>query len=171
MTRANVVRRFSLTAVITGVLIVLSLAAGAVARSHWTGSGSGASDGTTGEALALTLVPGTPANDLHPGGQSAVVLTISNPNSFDAHVDSLELDASQGDGGYAVDASHSGCLVESFAFATPQTNGGAGWIVPSHDGIVDGTLATTLASSLTMSIDAANACQGASVTVYLSATS
>ena len=173
MTQVNVVRRFLMAPVIACVVIVLSLAVGSVARSYWSGSGSGSGVGdvSTGETLALTLAPGTPAADLYPGGHSAVVLTMSNPNIFDAHVDSLELDTSQGNGGYDVDADHSECLDESFVFASPQTNGGAGWTVPAHNGTVDGTLATTLEASLTMSLDAANVCQGARVTVYLSALS
>jgi hypothetical protein len=34
---------------------------------------------------------------------------------------------------------------------------------------VDGTLAVTLTSAVAMGLDAANACQGASATVYLAA--
>ena len=120
--------------------------------------------------MAVTLGPGTPATDLYPGGQAAVVLTLSNPNGFAAHIGSLALDTSQGVGGFGVDAGHPACAVAAFSFTT-QTNSGSGWMVPAKIGAVNGTLTATLATALTMSVDAANACQGASATVYLSASS
>jgi hypothetical protein len=60
-----------------------------------------------------------------------------------------------------VDAAHPGCVVSTLSFTT-QTNGGAGWTVPGN-----GSLPLTLASALSMSTSAANACQGATFTVYL----
>lgn len=76
------------------------------------------------------------------------------------------LDTSQGTGGLAVDTSHSGCGLATLSFTT-QTNGGVGWTIPAKVGAVDGTLPITLANALAMSTSAANACQGASFTVYL----
>ena len=60
-----------------------------------------------------------------------------------------------------VDAAHPGCAVSTLGFTT-QTNGGAGWTVAGH-----GSLPVTLAGALSMSASAANACQGATFTVYL----
>jgi hypothetical protein len=76
-------------------------------------------------------------------------------------VGSLALDTSQGTGGFAVDAAHSGCAVSALAFTT-QTNGGAGWTVPGS-----GSLPVTLTAAVSMSTSAGNACQGATFTVYL----
>ena len=42
-------------------------------------------------------------------------------------------------------------------------------MVPKKVGAVDGTLSVTLTNALAMGIGAANACQGASVTIYLAA--
>jgi hypothetical protein len=54
------------------------------------------------------------------------------------------------------------------SFAT-QTDGGAGWTVPGKVGNTNGTLAVSLTNALAMSLGAANACQGATTTVYLTA--
>ncbi len=50
---------------------------------------------------------------------------LSNPNTFPVQVPSLVLDTTQGSGGFAVDAAHSGCGLGTLSFTT-QTNGGRG---------------------------------------------
>ena len=60
-------------------------------------------------------------------------------------------------------AAHSGCVLATLSFTT-QTNGGAGWTVAGGQ-----ALAVTLANALSMTTCAANACQGATFTVYLEA--
>jgi hypothetical protein len=77
------------------------------------------------------------------------------------HITTLTLDSTQGTGGFSVDAAHSGCTLSALSFAT-QTNGGSGWNVPGT-----GNLAITLPAAVTMATSAANACQGATFTVYL----
>jgi hypothetical protein len=52
---------------------------------------------------------------------------------------------------------------------TTQTNLGAGWTVPGKVGAVNGSLSITLTAALAMSTAAANACQGATFTVFLAA--
>ena len=94
-----------------------------------------------------------------------MVLTITNPNAAQIRVGSLALDTSQGTGGFAVDGGHSGCGLATLSFAT-QTNGGAGWTVPGS-----GVLPVTLTNALSMGTGAANACQGATFSVYLTAAS
>ena len=154
--------------VLVAVLVALSVSAGAAAYAYWRASGSGTGAGGTGTLSALTLTPGTPTAGLYPGGQTSVVLTASNPNTTAVAIGSLALNTSQGTGGFAVDAGHSGCSVAALSFTT-QTNGGAGWTVPARVGITDGTLAISLPSALSMSAAAASACQGATFTVYLAA--
>ena len=75
------------------------------------------------------------------------------------------LDITQGASGFGVDAAHAAasCGTGSLSFTT-QTNAGAGWTIPAH-----GSLPITLANALSMNINAVNACQGASFTVYLKA--
>jgi hypothetical protein len=90
-----------------------------------------------------------------------VVLTITNPNSSSVRVGSLALATGQGSGGFAVDGAHSACVLSTLSFVT-QTNAGAGWTVAAN-----GNLSVTLTNALSMTAAAANACQGASFTVYL----
>jgi hypothetical protein len=141
---------------------VFLLAAGS-ATAYWAASGSGSGSGSTGTTSAVTLGPAIPTAALYPGGQASVVLTVTNPNVADIRVGSLALDTGQGTGGFAVDAGHSGCTLATLSFAT-QTNGGAGWTVAGS-----GNLSVTLTNALSMTVAAANSCQGASFTVYLAA--
>jgi hypothetical protein len=154
--------------ILAPLIAVLVVAVGGVANAYWRGSGSGTGSGSTGTTVAVTLGPGMPAANLYPGGQADVVLTVTNSNLSAVHIGSLALDASQGTLGFAVDAGHSGCALSALSFAT-QTNVGAGWTVPAKVGAVNGTLSVTLTNALAMGTNAANACQGASSTVYLAA--
>jgi hypothetical protein len=141
------------------LIAVMALSGAAVARWGVTGAGSGSA--SAGTVSAVTLTPGTPAAQLVPGAQAAVVLSVTNPNTASIRIGSLALDTTQGSGGFAVDAGHSGCVLSALSFAT-QTNAGAGWTVPGN-----GSLPVSLTGSLSMAATAANACQGASFTVYL----
>jgi hypothetical protein len=153
--------------VICSIAVVVGSTAGG-AYGVWRGSGGGAGSASAGTTVAVTLSPGTPSTRLYPGGQSDVVLTVSNPNTSTVTLSSLGLDTSQGAGGLAVDGGHVGCALSTLSF-TRQTNGGAGWSVPAKVAAVNGTLTLTLTNALAMGPDAANACQGASFTVYLAA--
>ena len=48
-----------------------------------------------------------------------------------------------------------------------RPNGSSGWDVPAKVGAVNGTLLVTLSNALSMAASAADACQGATFTVYL----
>lgn len=151
-----------------GLLVILALPVGGAAFGYWRGSGSGTGSGTTGTTLDVTLTPMAVTAALHPGGEANVRLTVTNPNPHPVQIGSLALDPGQGTGGFGVDAEHSGCVLSTLSFAT-QTNGGAGWTAPAKVGAVNGTLAVTLTNALIMDEDAANACQGATFSVYLAA--
>jgi hypothetical protein len=146
--------------------LIAALAVTGVANAYWQAAGAGTGSGTAGTTVPVTLSPGTPTPGLYPGGTTGVVVTVTNTNTSPVVLGSLALDISQGTGGFAVDAGHSGCLVSALSYTT-QTNGGAGWTVPAKVGSVNGTLAITLPSALAMTTGAANACQGATSTVYL----
>jgi len=153
---------------ILATIVVALIGTGGVALAYWGGSGSGTGTATTGTAAAVTLSPGTPALDLYPGGQVDVTLTVSNPNPTILVMGSLALDTTQGASGFGVDTAHAACATATLTF-TPQTNAGAGWNVPAMTSTTDGSVAITLPNALHMSLDAANACQGARFTVYLAA--
>lgn len=163
-------RLFLVPVTVLALVLTTILAVAGAASALWFSSGSGSGTGTTAvTASALALTPGaSPSGALYPGGNADVVLTISNHNTADVHFAALTLDPDQGSGGYAVDAGHSGCVLSALAFSA-QSNGGAGWTIPGAAGDADGTLAVTLMNALSMSPAAANACQGATFTVFLEA--
>ena len=147
------------------LLTAVTLLVAGVAAAYLSAAGGGSATAATTTTSALTLAPATPTAQLYPGGQANVALTITNPNPGQIRVGSLALDTSQGTGGFAVDATHSGCGLAPLSFAT-QTNAGAGWTVPGS-----GSLSVTLTNALSMGMGAANACQGATFTIYLTVTS
>ena len=146
--------------------VIAALAVTGVANAYWRAAGTGTGSAATGTTVPVTLSPGTTTPGLYPGGSTDVVLTVTNTNTSPVVLGSLALDSSQGTGGFAVDAGHSGCLVSALGYTT-QTNGGLGWTVPAKVGTTNGTLTITLPSALAMTTGAANACQGATSTVYL----
>lgn len=145
----------------SALVIVFALAATGTALAYWARSGGGSSTAATGTTQALVLSPGTASTQLYPGGQSAVAVTVTNPNPGPIKVPSLALETTQGTGGFTVDGAHAACGVASLSFTT-QTNGGTGWTIPAS-----GSSVLSLANSLAMNTNALNACQGASFTVYL----
>ena len=147
-------------------IVVVTIGGAGVAYAYWTAGGAGTGIGAAGTTVPITLSTGTPTATLLPGGQTNVVLTMTNPNIARVKVSSLALDTTQGTGGFSVDAGHAGCTLSTLSFTT-QTNGGAGWTIPGKVGTTDGTLAVTLTNSLSMSLSAVNACQGATFTVHV----
>jgi hypothetical protein len=161
------VRRPRLSARLAVAVAVLGLALpGGAALAFWTASGQGSGGGSTGTAQSLTVTAVTPPAHLRPGGQDDVALTLSNPNPFPVRVPSLELDTGQGSAGFAVDAAHSGCGLGTLSFTT-QANGGAGWTIPARVGVTNGQSAVNLPGAVAMGSTAADACQGASFTVFV----
>ena len=154
-------RRRPLALLVSAVTLLVA----GVAAAYWSGAGGGSAAASTSSTSALTLSPATPTAQLYPGGQATVVLTVTNPNPASIKVGSLALATGQGTGGFAVDGGHSGCGLAALSFVT-QTNGGAGWTVPGS-----GMLSVTLTNALSMATGAANACQGAALTVYLTVAS
>ncbi len=145
---------------LTALLTLLVLATIGAASAFWTAGGSGSGAGDTGTAQPVTLSPGTVSGYIYPGGQASVYVSAANPNSYTVHVTQLSLDTSQGTGGFSVDGGHSGCTLDTLSFTT-QTNSGAGWDFAA------GANPITLTNALSMTAGAANACQGATFTVYL----
>lgn len=159
-------RRWFRAAFVAGMVLLGVVGVGGSALAYWHATGVGAGSAVTDTAAALTLTPGTPTAALYPGGSADVALVMSNPNAVAVTVGSLALAIDQGTAGFAVDTGHSGCDTAALSYAT-QTNAGAGWSVPARTGGVDGTLALTLPNAVAMDAGAADACQGATFTVYL----
>lgn len=168
MSRLRVLVRLPRPVLLTALPLLGVLAFGGLANAVWTGVGGGIGSGTTATTQPITLNPATPVAGLFPGGSGDVTVTASNPNPASAVITSLTLEVARPGGAFAVDAGHPGCTTSALSYAT-QTNSGAGWTVPARSGGSDGTLSITLSNALTMTVAAPNACQGATVTVYLAA--
>lgn len=151
------------------LLVATAIAVGAAAGAlaYWQGNGSGSATTVLANVQSLSLQPGTPTAQLYPGGDSNVGVLVSNPNSSFVQVGSIVLDPGTPEP-FAVDAEHSGCDVSALSFLA-QDNGGAGWRIPPRAGSTDGSLAIDMPAALKMDIAAANACQGATLTVQLKA--
>lgn len=150
------------------LLAIPMIATAGVALAYFTSSGSGSGTAATASTVPVTLSAAAASASLYPGGAAAVTLSATNTNLNAVRVASLSLDTTQGTGGFGVDAPHSGCAVSVLSYTT-QTNTGAGWTVPAMVGAVNGTLSITLPNALAMTAAAANACQGATFSVYLTA--
>jgi hypothetical protein len=147
---------------IKGALLVAALAALATAggsyaffASHGTGSGTA----TAGAAQSVTLTPAAPTGGLYPGGSADVALTVSNPSPGAVVIPSLTLDTARGTNGFAVDTGHAGCDVAALSFTLAASR----WTVPAQSS----AFPIDLPAAISMSGSAANACQGATFTVYL----
>jgi hypothetical protein len=150
----------SLVAVSVGVAIALP------ASGLWTfPGGGGTGSGTSSIPSPVIASAATTTQPLFPTGTAlgGVALTLANPNPYAVHVPSLALDATQGQGGFGVDAAHAGCDLTALSYAT-QTNGGAGWTVPAG-----GSLSLDVPNAVTLAVTASDACQGAAFIVYLAA--
>ena len=145
------------------IVAAAALVASGGALAYFSAAGGGDGSASVGTPAALTISAGTPtAGLLYPGGTGELDATVSNPNGFQARVNSLVL----GGAGIAVDGGHSGCDTSALHY-TSQDNGGAGWDVPARAGAIDGRLDVQLPGAISMDAAAANACQGATITVSL----
>jgi hypothetical protein len=154
--------------VVALLVAAVGVAGAEAAFATWSAAGASTASGTTGTVVAVTLTAGLPAYILYPGGTSAVTLAAANSNDVALRLGSLSLDTTQGTGGFSVDGAHSGCGTAALSFTT-QNNSGAGWTIPKKVAGVNGSLSITLPNALAMASSAANACQGATFTVFLTA--
>src|SRR5262249_35460461 len=143
---------------VLAVALIASAAAG-TSRAYFTAPGTGTGTAAAANALRVTLTPATPTAELYPGGSADVALAVSNPNAGTVVIPSFVLDTSRGDDGLDVDDDHGGCNLSALTF----TGAAGSWTIPAHAGsfTIDSPGAVALSTS------AADACQGATFTVYL----
>jgi hypothetical protein len=138
--------------------------AGAAAYAAWSVNGSGRGSASAATAQNLTLTSGSPSTALYPGASADVDTSASNANPFPVHVAGVALDTTKGVNGFDVDAGHSGCNLSSLSFTT-ATNSGSGWDISAGSSTdIDAP------GSIAMDSSANDSCQGATFTVYLTAT-
>jgi hypothetical protein len=158
-----------LRVVVAFVLIAVVTLAGAAVAFYVGTSGSGRAQLTVANAQigAVTLTAATPAAVMQPGSAAEVSFTATNSNNFAITVGTIMLDTSRGTSGsgFAFDASHSGCTVANAKLGFTPVSGS--WtFAPSSTTVIT----TTLGTPFTMGTEANNACQGATITIYLKAT-
>jgi len=147
-------------AVVGGFVVALVAIGATGAVAHWAGTGTGTTSATTASTVAVTLGAGSVSADLYPGGSASVSTIVTNRNDSQVRIAALALDTGSGTRGFAIsgDTPAGGCLPASLGFTT-QT---AGWTLGSSS-----TTTISLPNAITMSADAASACQGATIVVYL----
>jgi hypothetical protein len=159
------VRRIGRRGWIGACAAIALLVLGTTAYAYFTATGEGGASSTVGETEPVAFEAVTPTEYLYPGTTADVAVKILNPNVSQVFVPSLLLDETGGDGGFAVDGGHSGCDPDALSFTT-QDNGGDGWFVPGADD-PPAELELHLEDAIGMDTTAANACQGATFTVFL----
>jgi len=154
------------------IFAVAALAFALAAFAYFTATGSGHGPAHLSDVHALTVSPAAPAGStLYPGGSADIAATVQNPNSGPVHIHSFVLDTGEPSDGISSDTvgcssgGNTGSSSSSVTFNGPVTNGGGDFVFPPGDTTL------TLPNALSMSTTAENACQGATFTVYLQASS
>ncbi len=153
------------------VAMVVALGLAGAALAYYTSTGSGSGGAQVGDAQALLISSDVaPGTALFPGGSGDVTVRVENPNTFKIHINQIALDTARGEGNSGFDASPAGCNLTSvppaLTFST-QDNGANGWDVDPKVGSTNGFREFDFANSVHMNVNAVNACQGATFTVYL----
>ncbi len=156
------------------IFAVATLAFAGAGVAYFTATGSGSGSLEVANMQPLTVSPAAPAGSaLYPGGSADVAATVHNPGADSVHVHSFVLDVTQPSDGIANDESgctsggNTGSSTNSVTFNGPvlHDSGATDFVFPHGDTTL------TLPSALSMSATAENACQGATFTVYLQASS
>ncbi|SES25554.1 hypothetical protein [Lentzea albida] len=130
------------------VVLALTTAAlgSGVAYAAWTSSGTGSATTKAGTALAPVVAAGAvTTGTLYPGGTGDAVVTVSNPNPYPVRVTSI---APNGAGTCGV----------TFSERFPGTQ------------LAAKSAPVAITFSVTMSVDAPNSCQGATIDVPVTVT-
>lgn len=138
-------------------LTLLVLGAFGVAFAAWTASGTGSGAAQATSAEAVTYSNGTTAAQLFPTGSGDLVISVDNPNPY-----KIEITDVVGDGTITADAGHSGCNAASVTFTDQH---GLSEVVAAET-----TADVTLTGAVSMSNAANDSCQGATFTVPISVT-
>ncbi|WP_410671670.1 LEA type 2 family protein [Amycolatopsis sp. cmx-4-68] len=137
------------SAVVLGAAGVVLVAG--VAYAAWTSTGSGSGAVTSTTSASSTIGSDTTGTPLYPGAAKTFTVTVTNPNAYPVVVNSISAGSSAVTGDCAAGA------VTSAAVSNPTGTIAAG-----------GTGVYTLTA--TMAKDAADACQGKTFTLPLTAT-
>ena len=153
--------RFRTRAVAIAAGITVTLAGGGIAFAYWTSTGSGTGSATTGASAAFTIVAGTPAGVISPGGAGQTVgFTVTNPGPGIQSLAAVNVAIATGPG--VPWAPTGNCLLADYT-ATITTAPTPGTI--AVNGTKTGTATVTLANTGVNQDD----CQGQEVPLYFTA--
>jgi hypothetical protein len=136
-----------------GALVSAFLLFGALgAYGYWTTGGSGSGSATAGSTTNNLTIASPPVTGITPGSSTSVTVTLTNPNSYSVHVDTVST---------VISTSNVGCLPADFTFPANVLNT---TIAPL------GT--ATFTQDLVFADTAANQdlCKGATITLSYSST-
>ena len=136
------------TAVIAAVAVLA--VGGGVAYAAWSSTGAGSGSVASTTSLNSTIDPVAGAGGLYPGRTVSFSVTINNPNGYPVKVTSISAGSS------ALAGTCAAGTVTSAAVSNP-------------DGTINPGASGTYVLQATMSADAADACQGQSFTLPLTA--
>jgi hypothetical protein len=147
-------RRRTLLVLAAAAALVVGLS-GTAAFAYFTSSGSGSGAATVaGAPNPVTIATNaTPATPLQPGGTGDLVITATNPNPYAVQITSLTI------------GTVTGCTTPAVSLVTPSTS-----YLPFAIPASASNQRLVIAGSLKMGASASNDCQGASLTVQLTAT-
>jgi hypothetical protein len=111
--RVLVATLLSKRALVGGVIAALALLGAFGAYAYWTTGGSGAGTVTAGTTTDNLNIASPSVAGITPGSSTQVTVTLTNPNSYSVHVDTVST---------AITTSDPGCLPTDFAFPAKVMN-------------------------------------------------
>lgn len=127
-----------------------------VAAASWTANGTGNAKAQAGRLEAVTAAPATPTAPLFPGGTGDVGVALTNPNPVAMTVSSIA-----GDG--PITSSSAAC--DEAGHGVTFTDQTGTWEIAKG-----AALTVNLPDAVAMSLDSADACQGATFTIPVTVT-
>lgn len=125
------------------------------ASAYWTNSGSAAVTGTVGTMSSATVAVTAEATALYPGGAADLTLSVTNPNAYSVVLSAVAVNPSPG-----LSSSDNGCDASTYLSIVPGT-------LPSTAIAAGATRTYTLTDAAQLSVNAVQACQGATFTIPL----
>lgn len=136
---------------VTAIAIVAGITAASIASASWSAQSNGNAKAQAGRLAAVTASPAAPTTELFPGGSADAALTLTNPNPVAMTVSSIV-----GDGTIVSDSAACNDAGHGVTF----TDQAGAWEVAKS-----ATLNVGLPNAVHMSVDSADACQGATFTI------
>jgi hypothetical protein len=110
---ARVIPLLSKRALVGGLIAALALLGALDAYAYWTTGGSGSGKATVGTTTDNLTIASPLVAGVTPGSSTPVTVTLTNPNSYSVHVDTVST---------VITTSDPGCLPADFTFPAKVMN-------------------------------------------------